>query len=303
MSAGQLAQDVQRSAFPLRYDQGRMQALSLISSILRVSALRRLLASRARPLLAGCGVLDDEAPAPPPLPGDYGPVERGRASVARPSPAATRRPPAAVARALAAGKVGVVDVERAVGVRPRRSTTSSDGRSRAALARWGAAAPRARASCGCWTASRPARRAAPTRPARRSSSPASRRATGAALLRPGEVSSTRRTQPAELRAGAVLIAGAAAGRRGARGGRPRWPHSGHGERAISSPHQRQAQASTDCSSSCASPSASAGKTTPPRACRCPSSRAGGVGSTADQRRLPSAALTAGDPAARRRCGR
>ena len=51
-------------------------------------------------------------------------------------------------------------------------------------------------------------------------------------------------------------AGAAAARR--RGGRPRWPHIGHGERAISSRHQRHVHGSAACTSSAASRCTSTG---------------------------------------------
>jgi hypothetical protein len=46
-----------------------------------------------------------------------------------------------------------------------------------------------------------------------------------------------------------------------RRGRARWPHSGHGEWAISSPHHRQPHASRLCSTSRARPSGSAGQIT------------------------------------------
>ncbi len=75
-------------------------------------------------------------------------------------------------------------------------------------------------------------------------------------------------------------------------GRARWPQSGHGERAISSLHQRQAHASTDCSSSWARPAGSAGTTTASTSLPVPQySWPLGVGSTRRTGRLPSAALT------------
>jgi hypothetical protein len=81
-------------------------------------------------LAAGCGVTPDEHvinPAPKALdPHAYGPRQASPSvPIAVDRPRARPAPPA-VARRLAAGVVGVVDLTGAVGVRPRTLETSSD---------------------------------------------------------------------------------------------------------------------------------------------------------------------------------
>ena len=80
-------------------------------------------------LLAGCGVLDDEGPAPPPRPDPavYGPAQGCPRVRRRRSRSPSCRPPTpTVARALDAGEIGVVDITGTVGVKPE-SLETSDG--------------------------------------------------------------------------------------------------------------------------------------------------------------------------------
>ena len=74
-SAGQLAQDVQVSAFPERYDQVQLQAYGADGEVLLMQAGARALCARS--CSPGCGVLDDEGPAlsQGPDPAVYGPRE------------------------------------------------------------------------------------------------------------------------------------------------------------------------------------------------------------------------------------
>jgi hypothetical protein len=92
--------------------------------------VKRLLACLgvAAVVLAGCGS-DREAPAAAPTapPGDYGPSEPGSGPRKRPVEPPRKDPSATVAAALAAGQVGVVGVEGAIGVRPRSLDVAADG--------------------------------------------------------------------------------------------------------------------------------------------------------------------------------
>src|SRR4051812_28615327 len=92
-------------------------------------------------LFAGCGVLDDAGPAVPrgPSPSVYGPAH----AVPRATPVIdvphVRPPSPAVAAALDAGTIGVVDVIGVVGVRPAALETASDARLESLVwDRWGA---------------------------------------------------------------------------------------------------------------------------------------------------------------------
>ena len=78
--------------------------------------------------LAGCGAsAEPERAAAPPLPaGDFGPERPGSGERARPVAPPRKAPAAAVASQLAAGSVGVVGVEGAVGVRPRTLEVAAD---------------------------------------------------------------------------------------------------------------------------------------------------------------------------------
>jgi hypothetical protein len=91
--------------------------------------------------VSGCGVLDDKGPAisKPPDEKVYGPSHAvARDSVPIPVPP-RREPSAAVARSLAAGAIGVVDLTGAVGVRPKQLVTAKDGLLQALKwTRWGA---------------------------------------------------------------------------------------------------------------------------------------------------------------------
>lgn len=92
--------------------------------------------------LAGCGAADDGATATPVSrldPNVYGPkTSPPGAAVPIPHPHARPASPA-VARALAAGVVGVVDWAGKVGVRPRAMETSSEGAVKGLIwLRWGA---------------------------------------------------------------------------------------------------------------------------------------------------------------------
>jgi hypothetical protein len=79
-------------------------------------------------VLGGCGVLDDEGPAVPkaPDPAVYGPAKATK--TADPSIPVPRlvSPPAAVARALDGGSIGVVDLAGQVGIEPRSLDTAAD---------------------------------------------------------------------------------------------------------------------------------------------------------------------------------
>ena len=197
----------------------------------------------------------------------------GRAQAPRSAAASRRRRPA-VAQALAAGTVGVVGVEGDVGVRPehaRRLRRRDARRSCAGSAGSDSHRVRRRHAARCATATPPARPAASTTTRRRQA------------LRPAAVRAARRTSTAprsrspgdehadDLRAGAVLIGGRTPPGAGARrrGGRPRCPHSGHGERAISSRHQRHVHGFAAASSSAASPRRRPGTRRSRPACRCP----------------------------------
>jgi hypothetical protein len=90
----------------------------------------RLLAALAvaAVLLSGCGSREPEvAAAPTAPPGDYGPKEPGSGPRKRPVAPPRKTPSAAVAAALAAGQVGVVGVEGAIGVRPEAIDVAADG--------------------------------------------------------------------------------------------------------------------------------------------------------------------------------
>ena len=79
-------------------------------------------------LLAGCGADGErQAAAPTAPPGDYGPKEQGSGPRKRPDAPPRKTPSAAVAAALAAGQVGVVGVEGAIGVRPKAIDVAADG--------------------------------------------------------------------------------------------------------------------------------------------------------------------------------
>ena len=216
--------------------------------------------------LGGCGASRRAAScaAAPAVPkGDYGPEQPGSGERARPAAPPRKAPSAAVASALAAGTVGVVGVEGVVGVRPSTLDVSADAHARATCAgsAGAPAAPRAPARCACATATRRARSggkdaypatirlSAPRLCGRatyfdRARDRARRRA------RRQRLTCVRRVdRPDEL-------ACAAAARR--RGGRPRCPHIGHGERAICSRHQRHVHGSAACTSSAASRCTSTG---------------------------------------------
>lgn len=93
-------------------------------------------------VLAGCGVLDDEGPAltSGPDPDVYGPRQAVAREAPELPPPRLRSPSAAVARALDAGEVGVVDVTGEVGVRPRALETAGDVRiASLRWRRWGSA--------------------------------------------------------------------------------------------------------------------------------------------------------------------
>ena len=92
--------------------------------------MRRALACAgiAALLLAGCGGHDPEVAAEKtPPPGDYGPTKPGEGPRKRPVAPPRKVPSSAVAAALAAGRVGVVGVEGAVGVEPRSVDVAADG--------------------------------------------------------------------------------------------------------------------------------------------------------------------------------
>jgi hypothetical protein len=84
--------------------------------------------------LAACGSEAGERERPaagvggnPDPKGDWGPERPGSGERARPVAPPRKAPPAAVARQLEAGTVGVVGVEGAVGVRPASLEVSADG--------------------------------------------------------------------------------------------------------------------------------------------------------------------------------
>ena len=80
--------------------------------------------------LMGCGATGEreQRAAGNPVPkGDWGPEQPGSGERARPVAPPRKQPPAAVARALEAGTVGVVGVEGAIGVRPASLEVSADG--------------------------------------------------------------------------------------------------------------------------------------------------------------------------------
>jgi len=78
--------------------------------------------------LGGCGASSGEQAATSATPkGDWGPTEPGTGERKRPVAPPRKAPPAAVARLLDAGTVGVVGVEGAIGVRPRTLDVSADG--------------------------------------------------------------------------------------------------------------------------------------------------------------------------------
>jgi hypothetical protein len=79
--------------------------------------------------VAGCGASEERTQrAEAPLPkGDWGPERPGSGERARPVAPPREAPPAAVARLLEAGTVGVVGVEGAIGVRPSSLEVSADG--------------------------------------------------------------------------------------------------------------------------------------------------------------------------------
>ena len=79
--------------------------------------------------IGGCGASDEgESTAARPAPkGDWGPTEPGTGERKRPVAPPRKAPPAAVARLLDAGTVGVVGVEGAIAVRPRTLDVSADG--------------------------------------------------------------------------------------------------------------------------------------------------------------------------------
>jgi hypothetical protein len=90
---------------------------------------RFLVVLLAGTLVAGCGVLDDEGPAPlgKPDPAVYGPAE----AVPTTSPATVPAPPvrepsAVVARALDGGAIAVVDLTGAIAIEPESLDTASD---------------------------------------------------------------------------------------------------------------------------------------------------------------------------------
>ena len=78
--------------------------------------------------LGGCGASSGEQAATSAKPkGDWGPTEPGTGERKRPVAPPRKAPPAAAARLLDAGTVGVVGVEGAIGVRPRTLDVSADG--------------------------------------------------------------------------------------------------------------------------------------------------------------------------------
>jgi hypothetical protein len=80
-------------------------------------------------LFAGCGVLDDEGPAPlgKPDPAVYGPAEAVPTTAPLPIPAPpVRSPSAAVARALDEGAIAVVDLTGKIAIEPESLDTASD---------------------------------------------------------------------------------------------------------------------------------------------------------------------------------
>ena len=239
-----------------------MQAMRAAGEVLRMRPAAR--ARCARCSLAGCGVLDDEGPAvrAPPDPAVYGPA-KAAAGVTPPVPVpklARRR--AEVARALDGGR----DRRRRPGRRRQHRALGAGDRVRRRAQRlhwssWGddgAVGPgRVRCStCQPTCAGGGSERV-----------PAAITLSGVKTLRRAALLRARRGQIAadgrapgrparDLPARALLRRGGPLPR-----GRARWPHSGHGERAISSPHQRQPHESTDCISSRARPSGSAGQIT------------------------------------------
>jgi hypothetical protein len=80
-------------------------------------------------LFAGCGVLDDEGPAPSgkPDPAVYGPPQAVPTTSAATVPVPpAREPSASVARALDGGAIAVVDLSGAVAIEPESLETASD---------------------------------------------------------------------------------------------------------------------------------------------------------------------------------
>ena len=80
--------------------------------------------------IGGCGASGEQprtAAAPAVPKGDWGPEQPGSGERARPVPPPREKPSAAVARLLAAGTVGVVGVEGAIGVKPSTLEVSADG--------------------------------------------------------------------------------------------------------------------------------------------------------------------------------
>ena len=101
---------------------GALADLDLLLEVRRAALILAVLA------LAGCGASEaPERAAAPALPeGDFGPEQPGSGERARPVAPPRKAPAAAVAGELAAGTVGVVGVEGAVGVRPRTLEVAAD---------------------------------------------------------------------------------------------------------------------------------------------------------------------------------
>ena len=268
MTAGQLAQDVQVSAFPERYDQRRGQALSLIATYccgMRVAALILALALAAR----GLRRPRDEQPRPAAAPA-------ARRATAGPTEPGTRR--ARAARGAAAQ--AAVRRGRAARSRPARSAWSAS-RARSACSprslevsadgtledlrweRWDDRRRRGqRARCSCATATRPAPPAAgrATRP--RSGSRAPRLCGARDLLRPrrrrarrgrrappGRPTCGRRAdRPGSHRRARRRAGGAAAGRGARRAGTA----SGRSARGTSGTSRGPAASASSAPSRCTS---------------------------------------------------
>ena len=246
---------------------------------MRRDAAIAVIALAAALLLAGCGGGEEaRRGARRCRTGNFGPAEPGSGARKRPGGAAAasgrrrrsraRWPPA---------MVGVVGVEGDVGVRPRvaRGVRRRDARG-PALERPGPtdAADGHRPRCACATATRPARPAGMDElRGHGPSSPRPRLCGRATYFDRADVDSSTASEPHDLRAGAVLTAGrrrARSGARARRGGRPRWPHSGHGERAISSRHQRHVHGPAACEQLGAEPRRRRpGRRRSPPACRSP----------------------------------
>jgi hypothetical protein len=92
--------------------------------------MRRLATLVCAVLVTGCGVLDDEGPPvrQPLDPAVYGPAQATARERPTIDPPRVSVPSGAVARELARGAIGVVDVTGAVGVRPTMLETSRDAR-------------------------------------------------------------------------------------------------------------------------------------------------------------------------------